>query len=113
MTNSGTTSITLEEIKAVLASLKQQRDTIKDCYNSDIKKVLESSDACLKVSGLDTSAINSSISTTFNKVIEYLNGLINVLENDVIKNYSDVSTSLRQMFGSDFATKLSELLDIK
>ena len=41
-----------------------------------------------------------------------MNGLVGVLENDVIKNYSEVAVSLKQMFGSSFATKLSELLNL-
>ena len=106
------TYITLDEIKTVLNSLKQQRDIINNCYNNDIKKVLTSSSSCLQVAGLDTTTINQTIENTFKTINENMNGLVGVLENDVIKNYSEVAVSLKQMFGSSFATKLSELLNL-
>lgn len=106
------TSITLEEIKTVLNTLKQQRDIINNSYNQDIKKVLESSNSCLQVAGLDTSQINQTIGDTFKSINENMNGLVGVLENDVIKNYAEVATTLKQMFGSNFAAKLSELLNL-
>lgn len=106
------TSITIDELKAVLSSLKTQRDSINNTYTNDIKKVLESSDTCLKVAGLDTTAINNSISNTFKNLDSYFNGLIDVLENDIILNYSELTEALRQMFGSDFAAQMASLLEL-
>ena len=106
------TSITLAEIKTVLNSLKQQRDIINKSYSSDIKKVLESSNVCFQVAGLDTTEINQTIESTFKSINKNMNGLIDVLENDVIKNYTEVTAAVKQMFGSSFAAKISELLNL-
>ena len=110
---SGSSAITLQELQRVLASLKTQRDTINESYKTSIKQVLESSSSCFAVSGLDYSTIIAAFDDTFNGLNKNFDNLINVLENNVIKDYAELTTAIRQMFGESFASRLIELLDIK
>ena len=110
---SNSMAISTEELRAVLESLKQQRETISETYNSMIKKVLESSSYCFSVSGLDYSSIISAFDNTFRIIDARFESLINVLENNVIKNYSELTIAIRKMFDSEFASKISELLNFK
>ena len=110
---SGSTAISNEELKSVLSSLKTQRETIQTTYNTMIKKVLESSSSCFSVSGLDYSSIISVFDSTFKTLDNHFESLITLLENGVIKRYSELAMAIRQMFGADFAAKLSELIGLK
>ncbi len=106
-------AISLEELKRVLTSLKNQRETIINEYKSNITKVLETSHDCISVSGLDMYAVTSAFDSTFNALEQNFDALIQVLENDIIKNYSDLSMAIQNLFSAQFAAKLSELLGIK
>ena len=105
--------ISIEELKRVLASLQEQRDIINNTYNNSIKRVLESSADCFTVSGLNNEMIIASFDDTFKNLNNNFNGLINVLENNVIKTYTELAAAIRQMFGEQFASKLIDLLGIK
>ena len=108
----GSVRISTEELKAVLSSLKNQRDLINSEYNNSIRNVLEKSMGCIQVSGLDYLTIISVFDDTFHSLENNFDRLIDVLENDVIKNYSELAVALKKMFGSDFASRLTELLNI-
>ena len=103
--------ITTEELKIVVDSLKKQRDTLNDLYRTSIKSVLDKSSSCFAIAGLDNSTITDSFNSTFVNIDKNLSGLINLLENNVIKSYSELSFAIKRMFTDDFASKLSELLD--
>ena len=112
MANNNGTFITANELKNVLSSLKRQRETIKTTYNSMIKNVLESSSSCFSVAGLDYESIISSFDSTFTSLDSNLGALIDVLENNVIKTYSELVIAIRQMFGTDFANRMSQLIGL-
>lgn len=103
--------ITTEELKVVAESLKKQRDTLNDIYKTQIQKVLEQSSSCFSVAGLDTTSINSSFEQTFKGINTNLTTLIDLLENKVIKSYSELSYAIQQMFTADFGAKLNEILN--
>ena len=105
-------AITIEELNRVLTSLKNQRETISNEYQNNIKKVLESSSSCISVSGLDMTSVNSAFDSTFNTLDRNFDMLISVLENNVIKNYSELAEAIKQLFGQTFANRLAELLGI-
>lgn len=109
---SNVSKITLDEVKVVLNSLKEQRETISSVYNSEISTVLESSSSCLTVAGLDYSQIIDTFNSTFTKLDERYYALIDVLENNVIKNYDELVTVIRQMFNDTFAKQMEELLGL-
>ena len=109
MANSGL-KVTTEELRKVLTALKNERDTIQKTYTSQIKGVLESSESCFQVSGLDYSTITSTINNTFTTLNSNFNSLIDVLENDVIKNYDDLAAAIRAKFGQEFAARITSLI---
>ena len=49
----------------------------------------------------------------FKNVDDKLSTLTDVLDNSVIKQYSDVSAAVTQMFDNDFASDFKSLLDMK
>ena len=112
MNMSGKNSISAAELKRVVESLKEQRDIIKKGYYSSIRGDLIVSAACLKVSGLDYKKIIYAFDDNFYSILQKFEDLIYALENDIIKNYSELTEALRQLFGAQFANKLSSLLGL-
>lgn len=106
------TRISTEELKTLLSSLKEQKELINGEYKNSIRSVLESSSSCFSVSGVDYSRIISIFDDTFNSLDSNFEILINVLENNVIKNYSELAVAIKKMFDDNFANKLSELLGV-
>ena len=106
------TRISTEELKTLLSSLKEQRELISNEYKNSIRNVLESSSSCFNVSGLDYSYIISIFDDTFNSLESNFDRLIDVLENNVIKNYSELAVAIKKMFDENFANKLNEILGV-
>lgn len=113
MANTNGAVITLAELNQVLSSLKNQRESIRSTYNSMVKEVLESSSYCFSVSGLDYNSILSSFDSTFKQLDSNFEALIDVLENGVIRTYSELAIAIRQMFSVDFANRMSQLIGLK
>ena len=105
-------AISIDELNGVLSSLKTQREIISETYNSMVKKVLENSSSCFAISGLDFTTIQSTFDSTFKAIDANFDSLITVLESDVIKNYLELISTIRRMFGQEFASKMSELLGV-
>lgn len=105
-------AITIEELNKVLTSLKKQREIISNEYKNNIRKVLETSGSCISVSGLDMTSVNSAFDSTFTTLDRNFDMLISVLENNVIKNYSELAEAIRRLFGPQFASQISDLLGI-
>ena len=105
-------AISLQELNSVVTALTNQRDSINSTYNNIIKKVLESSSSCFSVAGLDYSLVSTVFEDTFKTLNNNFTNLIDVLQNNVIRNYSELTTAIRTMFGPKFAQRLSELIGI-
>ena len=112
MNGSEVSSISIEEVKVVLNNLKAQNELIKNTFKNEIVNVLQLSESCLSVAGLDYSKIYDSLNETFTKVDERFINLINALDGVVIKNYNQTSDTVSKMFNNDFANQLSDLLDV-
>ena len=106
-------AITASELKIVLNSLKNQRDIIYKTYNGEIKNVLDSSQGCLTVSGVDYNSMIESFSSTFRTLDKHFDSLITMLEKNVIQNYSELSLALKKLFNNDLAARLNELLGLQ
>ena len=113
MDYSTSAKVTIEDLKLVLSSLKSQKETINSIYNGKIKSVLESSNSCLSVSGLDYSSIINTFDSTFNELDYNFETLISVLEKNVIGTYTELAGTLKNMFGTEFASKMTDILGIK
>ncbi len=102
--------VSIVDLKNVLTSLKKQRDILNNEYKGSISSVLDSSQSCLGVAGLNTAVIKESFNNVFKNINTSLDALINVLENNVIKNYSELAEAIRKLFNNDFASKMNDLL---
>ena len=67
----------------------------------------------MQVSGIDYSQIESIFSSTYTQLNKDYEELINVLNNTVIANYTELAEAIRKMFNQDFATKLNGILGLK
>ena len=105
--------ISLGELKSIAKSLETERQQINSTYKSKIIPVLESSKKCFFVAGLDTQEIIENFNSIFNDTDTRLTNLINVLNNNVIAEYSEIAQAITKMFNSDFASKLRSLLNLK
>ena len=112
MANYDGVMISTDELNSVLNSLKKQKELIHDEYQKSIKTVLESSQQCFQVSGVNYSSLISIFDSTFNSLDSNFEALINVLQNNVIKNYSELAVAIKKMFDDNFADKLMSLLGI-
>ncbi len=108
--SNGIMKVSIEDLQNVLASLKKQKEVINGEYNGPIKSVLESSASCLSVAGLDITTISNTFNKVFGDIDTNLDALIDVLENKVIKSYSELAEAIRKMFNDEFRTKMEELL---
>ncbi len=110
---SSSSTVTIDELKRVLESLKTQRETINSVYNDKIQSVINNSASCFGIAGLDCTKIEESYRDTFATINTNFEKLIDILENDVIKNYSELSLAIKQMFNIDFANQMETLLNLK
>ena len=111
--NDNSIKISTEDLKAVSASLKSQRDTLTGIYKSEILPTMNKSASCFAVAGLNTSDISEAFKKTFNNIETNLNALIDLLDNNIIKSYSELSYAIQRMFTDDFANQLSELIGLR
>lgn len=110
---SNKTYVSISELKAIAKSLDNQRDQIYTTYKNKVVPVLESSEKCFYIAGLNTKEIITNFNSIFNNVNTRLTNLVNVLNNDVIAQYNEIASAISQMFNRDFASRLRELLDLK
>ena len=105
--------ISLDSLKEISSSLQSQKDQISQSFNGEILPAIKASADCFKVSGLNMNEIITSFSSTFNNVNSSINDLVNILNNTVIKNYSDTAYAIRQNFNVTFANRLREILNLQ
>lgn len=107
------TAISIDQVKLVLQSLKNSKSNIKSTYNNDIRSVLQSSQQCLAVSGVNYTQLINILDEVFKTIDTNFDGLIDVLENKVISGYTDLSFALTQLFNNSLGSQLSSLLNIR
>ncbi len=104
-------AISITELNSVVTSLKNQKQSLSDA-RLQIKNVLDSSSSCLSVSGLSYADISEAFDKTFNDLDNRFDALIKILETDVIKNYLELISVIRKVFNQEFASRISDLLEI-
>ena len=109
--NESGVSIDLAELKSIANSIQTQREEIQKIYSGPIVSVLNASNQCFSISGLNLNKIYDEFNKCFQSIDLHLGNLEEVLNNNVIKNYSEVQTAIKQMFNNEFASKFSSLLD--
>lgn len=106
-----TASVSLENLKNAATKLEKQRANIINTYNKKVVPVLDSSKECLKVSGVNTEETKAQFDSVYNNLNKQLKGLVNLLNNQVLPNYTELVEVLRSLFNNDFASKFQELIN--
>ena len=104
--------VSLTQLKEISTSLDSEKQEIMNTYKNQILPVLNSSEKCFHVAGLNTNEIISSFDTIFKNVDGRISALTDALNNNVIKQYSEISAAISQMFNNNFASELKSLLSI-
>ena len=99
-----------DEIRQIAQNISTRREEIKNVYTTDILPILNSSEECLKVSGLNYEEVLQSFSSLFNSLDTQLNSLSDVLINKVIPNYDGVSDVIKRLFNTTLADQMSQAL---
>ena len=99
MATNSRTAISLAELKAVASSLQSQKDTMYSLYKNNIVSILEST--------------RNSFKSTYTELNRRYEELINVLNNDIIAGYTELTSAIVQLFNKDFASKFNQLLGTK
>ena len=104
-------SVSIESLKQAASKLETQRDKIYKTYKNEVIPVLDSSKECLQISGVDTEETKQQFNTVYNSLNKQLSGLVSLLNDTIIPNYSELVDILRSMFNKDFASKFQSLIN--
>ena len=103
-------NVNIDELKTIATTLKAKNEELYSLYKGEFSSILEDSKSCIKVSGLDFGSMQSSFNTLFTNLNTQLTNLSEVLTNKVIPNYENGAESLKNMFNSDFASAMQDIL---
>ncbi len=99
-----------EEIRQIAQNINAKREEIKNVYSANVLPILNSSEECLKVSGLNYEEVLQSFNSLFNSLDAQLNSLSDVLVNKVIPGYENVSDVIKKLFNSTLADQISQAM---
>lgn len=96
-----------EDIRLIAKNIDTKREEINTIYKSEVLPVLNSSEDCLKVSGLKYDDVSKSFNDLFISLDEHLGKLSKVLVEQIIPGYEASSAIIKQYFNSEFAEQLT------
>ena len=96
-----------DDIRLIAKNIDSKREEINTIYKNEVLPVLNSSEDCLKVSGLKYDDVSSSFNNLFNSLDEHLSKLSKVLVEKIIPGYEASSAVIKQYFNSQFAEQLT------
>ena len=102
--------VNTNSIKSIADSLKIRNDAIKSIYEKQVKVLLEESKDTINVSGINFNDIDSQFNKAFMSLSSNLEELSNVLINQILPKYDDLTIAIRSAFNDKFASQMSELL---
>lgn len=104
------TVVKTDEIRQIANNINSKREEINGVFKTDVLPVLNSSEDCLKVSGLNYDEVINAFNNLFNSLDGQLNNLTDVLINKVIPSYENVSEVIKKYFNADFAEQMSKAI---
>ena len=110
-TNNGILSVNTVDLSAVPISLKNKRDDILRVYNSQIKNIIETSKEAIVVSGINFEELDLYFSKAFTTLSNELDNLANVLQNQILPRYDNLSESIRNAFNNEFASQMQSIMN--
>ncbi len=100
------------EMRRIASNIDTKKNEILDIYNNKVKPILESSQDCLKVSGLSYDSVVSSFNNVFNTLNEQLSSLTDALTTKIIPKYEESSNAVASMFNNEFAEQMNSTLSV-
>ena len=104
--------VNTEGIREVALNIDKKRQEIINIFNQDINNILNLSENCFKVSGLNYSDVKSSFNSVFNQLDERLSALTKVLNEKIIPMYENSSNNIRSMFNNNFAEDMKKTFKV-
>ena len=104
--------VDIDKIKNMAKSIDARRDEMMTLYKMKIQPLIEFSRESIK----DNVSI-IEIDKTFNNLFKELNVRLNelnvLLDNDIIPNYENLSSDIKELFNNQFALEMENLLNIR
>ena len=113
MANNNKAYISLESLIEISKSLQSENEEMIRAYRTYILPALRGSEECFQLSNVNISEIQDRFNGAFNKLNINIGNLVDVLNNTVIKQYSETADAIREHFNTTFANKMKEILGVK
>lgn len=102
--------VNTNNLETIAKSLRNRDSAIKSIYKNQVKVLLEESKDAIKVSGVDFSDIDAQFNQAFMNLSSNLNELSNILINNILPKYNDLSLAIKSAFNDKFASEMNNIL---
>lgn len=101
-----------EQLLNCALNLKKDATNILTTFQNECSHAITAGNECLRVSGLDSSAINTSLNKIFTNTYDQLMLLANFLATNVAQEYDLTTQAIAKSFNQEFANEIASLLGI-
>lgn len=113
VTNTRTSTLKVDsaQLSTVPTTLKAKSEDILKVYNNNVKNILETSKEAIAVSGLNFETFESYFASAFTSLSNELENLANVLQNQILPKYDNLSISIRNAFNNEFGSQMQSIIE--
>ena len=101
-----------EQLLNCALNLKKEATNILTTFQNECSHAITAGNECLRVSGLDSSAVNTSLNKIFTNTYDQLMLLANFLATNVAQEYDLTTQAIAKSFNQEFANEIASLLGI-
>ena len=101
-----------EQLLNCALNLKKNATNILTTFQNECSHAITAGNECLRVSGLDSSAVNTSLNKIFTNTYDQLMLLANFLATNVAQEYDLTTQAIAKSFNQEFANEIASLLGI-
>ena len=101
-----------EQLLNCALNLKKDATNILTTFQNECSHAITAGNECLRVSGLDSSTINTSLNKIFTNTYDQLMLLANFLATNVAQEYDLTTQAIAKSFNQEFANEIASLLGI-
>lgn len=110
-TRTSTLKVDSAQLSTVPTTLKAKSEDILKVYNNNVKNILETSKEAIAVSGLNFETFESYFASAFTSLSNELENLANVLQNQILPKYDNLSISIRNVFNNEFGSQMQSIIE--
>ena len=103
--------VDIDKLKIMANNIDIRRDEIMTLYKMKIRPLMEFSRESIK-DNISIIEIDKIFNALFKELNTRLSELIVILDKDIIPNYEDLSSDIKELFNNQFASKMESLLDV-